>query len=204
MSTPDLLPGMIRKNKDVKELIKSVKSRKVRVMREMFAERLHTGALPFEVLLKLPQIEEEMWKLNSHSGPYAVSGLRDLFFLLFTKAGLLRGESLCHAELSDLFSMVKQDEGPIGHDALICNLQIHKGKQNFDGRIVLGHSMRHADVSLCSIGALAFYLVMIFHITKETINITDNKSWFNRKLLIMPKRGQTSTNKWSIVTMARY
>jgi hypothetical protein len=40
MSTPDLLPGMIRKNKDVKKLIKSVKSRKLRVMRETFAERL--------------------------------------------------------------------------------------------------------------------------------------------------------------------
>jgi hypothetical protein len=92
MSTPDLLPGMIRKNKDVRKLIKSVKSRKVRVMRETFAEMLDAGALQFEVLLKLPQIEEEMWKLNSHSGPYAVSGLRDRFFLLFTKAGLVRGE----------------------------------------------------------------------------------------------------------------
>jgi hypothetical protein len=45
------------------------------------------------------------------------------------------------------------------------------------------------DVSLCSIGALAFYIVMRFHITKETIYSTDNKSWFNRKLLIMPTKG---------------
>jgi hypothetical protein len=60
-------------------------------MRETFAERLDVGALPFEVLLKLPQIEEKMWKLNSHSGPYTVSGLRDHLFLLFTKAGLMRG-----------------------------------------------------------------------------------------------------------------
>jgi hypothetical protein len=44
--------------------------------------------------------------------------------------------------------MIKQDEGPIGHDALISMLQIHKGKQNLDGRIVWGCSMRHADVSL--------------------------------------------------------
>jgi hypothetical protein len=44
-------------------------------------------------------------------------------------------------------------------------------------------------VSLCSIGALAFYPFVIFHITKETIGITDNKSWFNRKLLIMPTKG---------------
>jgi hypothetical protein len=99
MSTPDLLPGMIQKNKDVKKL----------AMRETFAERLDAGALPFEVLVKLPQIEEEMRKLNSHSGPYAVSGLRDHFFLCFTNAGLVRGESLCHTELSDLLYMVKQD-----------------------------------------------------------------------------------------------
>jgi hypothetical protein len=130
MSTPDLLLGMIGKNKDVKKLIKSVKSRKLRVMREMFAERLDAGALPFELLMKLPQIDEEMWKLNSHSGPYAFSGLRDRFFLLFTKAGLVRGESLCHAELSDLVSMAKQDEGPIGYDALIFILQIHKWKKS--------------------------------------------------------------------------
>jgi hypothetical protein len=130
-----------------------------------------------------------MWKLNSHSGPYAVSGLRDRFFLLFTKAGLVRGESLCHAELSDLFYMVKQYEGSIGHDALIFILQIHKGKQNLDECIVWGRSVEHADVSLCSIGALAFYLVMRFHITKETIDITNTKSWFNRKLLISPTKG---------------
>jgi hypothetical protein len=157
-------------------------------MRETFAERLDAGALPFEVLVKLPQIEEGMWKLNSHSGPYAVSGLRDRLFLLFTKAGPARGESLCHAELYDLLSMVNQDEGPIGHDALIFILHIRKGEQNLDGRIVWVHSMQHANVSLCSIGALAFYLVVRFHITKETIDITDNKSWFNRKLLIRPTK----------------
>jgi hypothetical protein len=49
--------------------------------------------------------------------------------------------------------------------------------------------MQHADVSLCSIWALAFYLVMRFHITKETIDITNNKLWFNRKLLIRPTKG---------------
>jgi hypothetical protein len=74
------------------------------------AERLDAGELPFELLVKLPQIEEEMWKLDSHGGPYTVSGLRDHFFLLLTKAGLVRGESLYHAELSDLLSMVNQDE----------------------------------------------------------------------------------------------
>jgi hypothetical protein len=89
-----------------------------------------------------------MWKLNSHSGPYVVSGLRDRFFLLFTKAGLVRGYSLFHADLSDLLSMVKQYEGTIGHDALIFMLQIHKGKQNIDGRIVWGRLLRHSDVSL--------------------------------------------------------
>jgi hypothetical protein len=30
---------------------------------------------------------------------------------------------------------------------------------------------------------------MRFHITKETIDITGNKSWFNSKLLIMPTKG---------------
>jgi hypothetical protein len=85
--------------------------------------------------------------------------------------------------------MVKQDEVPIGHDALMFILQIHKVKQNLGGRIIWSCLMRHADVSLCSIGVLAFYLVIRFHITKDTIDITDNKSWFNRKLLIRPTKG---------------
>jgi hypothetical protein len=188
LTDPCLLPGMIRKNTDVKKLVEMVTARKLRLMRETFAERLDAGALPFDVLHKLPQIEEAMWERNSHGGPYAVSGLRDRFFLLFTKAGLVRGESLCHAELSDLFHIVKPDEGPSGHDALIFVLQIHRGKQNKNGNVVWGRSMRHADVSLCSIGALAFYLVMRFFVTGETIDITDNKSWFNRKLLVRPHK----------------
>jgi hypothetical protein len=128
------------------------------------------------------ETEQSQWTIR-------VPGLRDCFFLFFTKARLVRGESLCHADLSDLFSMVNQDEGPIGHGALIFILQIHKGKQNFDGRIVWGCSMQHADVSLYSIVALAFYLVMRFHIIKERIDITDNRSWFNRKLLRRPTKG---------------
>jgi hypothetical protein len=70
-----------------------------------------------------------MWKRNSHSGQYAVSGLHGRFFLLFTNAFMVKGESLYHTELSNLFYMVNQDEVPFGRDALIFILQIHRGKK---------------------------------------------------------------------------
>jgi hypothetical protein len=86
--------------------------------------------------------------------------------------------------------MVKQDEGHIGHDALIFILHIHRGKQNPYGCIGWGSSMRHDDVCLCYIEALDFYLVMRFRVTEETIYIIDNKSWFNMKLLSRSTRGE--------------
>ena len=45
--------------------------------------------------------------------------------------------------------------------------------------------MRLRDVELCSIGANGLYLLTRFEVTKEIENIdfSDNKSWFNRKIL---------------------
>ena len=45
--------------------------------------------------------------------------------------------------------------------------------------------MRHREVELCSIGALGLYLMTRFQVTNELdhIDFSDNKTWFNRKLL---------------------
>jgi hypothetical protein len=92
------------------------------------------------------------------------ASLRDRYFYLFTVTGIVRGESPIRAELSDMFSIVKVDEGPPGHDAVILIMQILEGKTN-NGKIVRGRTMRLKNVNMCSIGALGFHLMSRFEVT---------------------------------------
>jgi hypothetical protein len=75
--------------------------------------------------------------------------------------------------LSDLFSIVKKDEGPPGHDAYIISKQILEGKPNA-GNIMWGRTMCHRHVNLCSIGALGFYLMACFDMTGEKFDFSEN------------------------------
>jgi hypothetical protein len=61
-------------------------------------------------------------------------------------------------------SIVKVDEGPPGHDAVILIMQILEGKTN-NGKMVWGCTMRHKNVDICSIGALGFYLMSRLEVT---------------------------------------
>lgn len=61
------------------------------------------------------------------------------------------------------------------------------GKTNH-GRQIYGRATRHKHVALCSVGALAFYLALRFHISKEFLNLPndyflENRNWFSIKLL---------------------
>jgi hypothetical protein len=91
----------------------------------------------FQIVEKFPQIEEAFWNRNGHAKQWHIASLRDQYFFLFTKGGLVRGESPIRAELSDMFSIVKKDEGPPGHDAHILIMQILEGNTNA-GKIVWG------------------------------------------------------------------
>ena len=65
----------------------------------------------------------------------------------------------------------------------MCILKIGEGK-TVKKRAQFGKMMRHANVKMCAIGALAFWLYARFLITNEIENIdwTDNHTWFNIKL----------------------
>jgi hypothetical protein len=95
-----------------------------------------------------------------------------------------------------MFSIVKVDEGPPGHDAVILIMQILEGKKN-NGNIVWGRTMRHKNVNMCSIGALGFYLTSRFELTGGTFDFAINKSWFNRKLIISPTHAKTLDKEMS-------
>jgi hypothetical protein len=63
-----------------------------------------------------------------------------------------------------------------------------EGKTNH-GQTLYGRATRHKDVSLCCIGALSFYLMYRFAVTREFESFTledwlENSKWFDIKLLI--------------------
>ena len=56
--------------------------------------------------------------------------------------------------------------------------------------------MRHIDVNMCAIGALGFWLFGRFMVTDEVeqMDFSDNKSWFNIKLLCSIDKRNGKTN----------
>lgn len=68
-------------------------------------------------------------------------------------------------------------------------MSITVGKTNFGSQKLYGRTMRSSDVTQCAFGALGFYLLLRFYITKEfvgskEIDFTDNRAWFDIKLLV--------------------
>ena len=53
--------------------------------------------------------------------------------------------------------------------------------------------MRHKDAFLCTYGAFTFYLMLRFNRTKEKIDFSNKKNWFNTKLLVDVKQKNFST-----------
>lgn len=113
---------------------------------------------------------------------------RNRFTFLFTTCGILRGESIVSAELSDILMINWRNprKDPYNWDALIMN--IINGKTNRE-KTLYGRAMRHKDVLLCAIGSLGMYLLVRFALTKEfdEVNCPDfreNSAWYDIKLLI--------------------
>jgi hypothetical protein len=182
----DSLPyGSLRKNGDMKKLMDVVKTRHTTVAKSNFDDSIKNASMRFQIVEIIPQIGEGLWNRNGRAKQWHVASLRDRYFFLFTKGGLVCGESPIRAELSDMFSIVKKDEGPPGHDAHIIIMQILEGKTNA-GKIVWGCVMGHKHVNMCLIGALGFYLMERFDMTGEKFDLSYNSSWFNRKLLVSP------------------
>ena len=107
---------------------------------------------------------------------------------LFSTGGILRGECLFSAELSDCFliSHKNPDKDPHEWDALI--MTIVQGKTN-SGNKIYGRAIRAKDVRLCPLGALGYYLLARFNLTKEfepssCPDFRDNASWYGIKLLV--------------------
>ena len=167
-------------------VLKHVKSRKSSMSRKNFKEKMDNHTAPMEAVQHIDAIEGAFFKnaIETTTGGRAVhANLRDRFTFLATTKGLLRGETLYKCELSDIFRvLVKKESDP--HPLFILIMQFETGKVN-RGFKLYGRMAQNFDVNLCPVGALGFYLMYRFARSKEMeqIDFSDNKDWFNIKLL---------------------
>ena len=166
-----------------KELLKLVKLRKPSEDRKHFKEKVDHTFLPYQVATEKPRLEEALWKRNAmHCLEISTGALRDRFVFLFTNGGLLRGESLFKAELSDFMDFkYKSKYDPTPYHTLI--MKFVEGKVN-RGKTFFGRALRHRNAELCSLGALGMYLLARFEATGEKFDFKSNENWFRVMLLV--------------------
>lgn len=113
-------------------------------------------------------------------GQWAIS--RDRLDLLIGHALMSRGESTQKLPPPDLFSMELQNEGPT--PCIAAMVIMDQGKINQFRRIEYGRFIRHREVELLSILALALYLFWRFHIVGEVFpDLTSRQNWYNTHLI---------------------
>jgi Centromere DNA-binding protein complex CBF3 subunit, domain 2 len=172
------------------ELFKHVKERAPQIKRLTYQEKVTGEFAPFHVVEKYPDIEKSLWEDSERSvGCRSVAtNLRHRYCLLHLTSGILRCESLHRAELSDFICLLPPRREHDVHQVFLMVNQIAIGKTNH-GRVLYGRATRHRDVNLCCIGAISFYLMYRFYVTKEFQDFTledwfDNEKWFDVKLLV--------------------
>jgi hypothetical protein len=174
------------------KLLRMVKSRKRRVRKRNFHEKIDHETSHYVASDQIERIEEYFFSLGHATNVRSVfSSLRNRFTFLMTTHGILRGESLFKCELSDLFGVTTHKKDVDPHPCYVLMMHIATGKTN--GYIKLyGRVCRHKDAKLCAIGALGMYLLYRFEKTREFApppDFTDNSNWFDWKLLTDFQRG---------------
>jgi hypothetical protein len=123
---------------------------------------------PYGALDTIDQIENALFQSGCRVADTrsTFSSLHNRFPFLFTVGGILRGESVYMAELSDLLHTQIQREDHDPHPVTIMILQMATGKTNQELKLYSSRVGR--NVNLCPICALGFYLVLYrFHYTGE-------------------------------------
>jgi hypothetical protein len=191
-----------------------VKSRRSISNKKAHVEKLDHEFSPCTTVEEHPKIEAEMWERGNAANTRSSHAWMQHRFccLLFSTSGILRGESLCKAELSNFLSL-RMKKGTDPHHLMVMIMQIATGEclcnvslspneksnvqmqthtmdtgETNNGQKLCGRSMRHKEVELCSVGGLAFCLAMRFDLTKEfeefdLDNFLENEKWFDIKLL---------------------
>ncbi len=109
--------------------------------------------------LALRRIMEEFWKKSHSAKPSVLGGnLRGRLDNLFGHLLLARGKFGRFAELSDLQLLMFDNESPTPCPALLYIM--NHGKTNQNSRIEYNDMLRHKDLLLCGMSALAIYFFL--------------------------------------------
>jgi Centromere DNA-binding protein complex CBF3 subunit, domain 2 len=118
---------------------------------------------------------------------------RDKLCFLMSHAMLLRSETALGTQFPDLFSMELDDQGVSPCIALVATITF--GKTNQNGKIQYGSALRHINVELCPVGALALHFFSRFHFENEAFpDFTERKNWYDTYLF--PKKGTNQSIKY--------
>ena len=98
----------------------------------------------------------------------------------------LRGECFRKAELPDLQLLMLENEGYEGSPPVPCLLYVmSNGKNNQYGRTEYAGLLHHRDVDICTMSAMANYLVWRWHQSGEEFpSFETNSKWYGTKLLV--------------------
>ncbi|KAE8240360.1 hypothetical protein A4X13_0g7841 [Tilletia indica] len=102
---------------------------------------------------------------------------------LLSHAIMGRSEDLRHAKLSDMYSYALPYSSPHPCQALVITFL--ESKANTGGRKERGVAIRHRNVEVCPIGALALYLFYRFDACAEKPpDFTTRREWYDLPLLV--------------------
>ena len=185
-------------------VMKMVKERKNRQNKKNYKEKIDSNSSPMQSAEHTASLEE--WFFNNAIGSgwtTIYASLRNRFTFLYTVKGILRGESMYKAELSDSFGIYVNSRREI-HPFYLDVMQIATGKTNKDLKLY-GRVGRHINPIFCPVGAKGFYLLYRFEHSNEfdIDNLPDfhnNSEWFDIKLLT----DSTSKDNKKILSNASY
>jgi len=122
------------------------------------------------------------------------NGLRNRACFLIQNSTLGRGQSVRFLQLADMWVKKLENEGAT--DCWVMGITSKQGKCNQFGRIEQSGAMRHKDVRLCTVGAVALYFFWRFEVEKETPpNTLDNSSWYDTYFMKNDERRQKKKNR---------
>ncbi|CAD6983165.1 unnamed protein product, partial [Tilletia controversa] len=112
--------------------------------------------------------------------------LRSRLDFLLSHAIMGRSEDLRGAKLSDMYSYNVPYSSPHPCHALVITFL--ESKANTGGRKERGIAIRHRNVEVCPIGALAMYLFYRFDVCSEDPpDFTTRRDWYDKFLLVSSK-----------------
>ena len=182
--------------KTLNDLMAQARRRRPQAEKENYVEKVQAQSVPYKIIFKFNEMERAFWdfgcrpvKERGGQNHRVFTWIRHRFVFLFSSHALLRCETLHNGELSDL-STVPNAAQPQSFD--VFRFRIYQGKTVKDSSQQYGNVMRHKDVRVCSVGALAMYLASRFLLSGEFQDVQSNDewlnspSWFDAKILVSP------------------